>query len=207
MTGGRAAAALGAATALAVLAWVPPAYRDAPPPAHTGGFGEPLCSECHFGAPVNAASGTVTIEGPASFRADTTYRLVVKLEHPEMAAAGFQLAVRFGDDSSDGRQAGTLRSAGPRTAVTADAATGVAYAHQTMDGAGPVRDGRTRWTLEWTAPAADGPVVVHVAANAANDDASEFGDRIFTDSLRIPRVDGPGGLVHLRVFETEPLTR
>jgi hypothetical protein len=37
------------------------------------------------------------------------------------------------------------------------------------------------WAVEWTAPAqALADVAIHVAANAANDDNSEFGDHIFT---------------------------
>ena len=30
--------------------------RDAPPPAHTGGFGEPTCLTCHFGDANDPAS-------------------------------------------------------------------------------------------------------------------------------------------------------
>lgn len=42
-----------------------------------------------------------------------------------------------------------------------------------------------RWTFSWTAPDEDdGVVVAHVAANASNDDASEFGDRIYTRAVR-----------------------
>lgn len=172
----------------------PPMYRDGPPPGHTGGFGEPLCSECHFGAPVNADPGTLTYEMPAFVEADEVYSLVVELNHPEMVSAGFQLAVRFTDGDRAGEQAGTLRSREPRTAVAVDTATGVQYGHHTAAGTALSGAGEARWTLEWTAPDTAADVMVHVAANAANDDASEFGDHIYSAAtrLRASRQTRPG---------------
>ena len=175
-----------AVVALGVTAaWAGPVYREGPPPAHTGGFGEPLCSECHFGAAVNAEPGSLAVRGPATFWPGESYRLELELGHPEMAAAGFQLAVRFARGGRAGRQAGSLAGKGRRTAVTIDSATGIQYGHQTADGTA-VRRGSARWVVEWTAPDTALTVVVHAAANAANDDASEFGDRIYADSLVIP---------------------
>lgn len=175
-----------AVVALGVTAgWALPVYREGPPPAHTGGFGEPLCSECHFGAAVNAEPGSLAVRGPATFRPGESYRLELELGHPDMAAAGFQLAVRFARGERAGGQAGSLAGKGHGTAVTMDSAAGIQYGHQTADGTA-VRKGSARWILEWTAPDTALPVVVHAAANAANDDASEFGDRIYTDSLLIP---------------------
>lgn len=161
------------------------AYRDGPPPGHTGGFGEPTCAECHFGGPVNADRGTLTVEVPTAVEPGRTYRVAVELTHPEMAAAGFQIALRFAEGEAEGKQAGALRPVGPRTTVTSDTVTGVEYGHQTPAGAGLSDAGETRWVLEWEAPAVDADVVVHVAANAANDDASEFGDDVFTTLARI----------------------
>ena len=172
-------------------------YRDGPPPAHTGGFGEPTCAECHFGGPVNADPGTLTVALPEAYEPGGTYRISVELEHPQMAVAGFQLAVRFADGAREGRQAGSLRSVGPRSAVTADTTTGVQYGHQTPAGAALLGAGVTRWTLEWTAPHLAGEIVVTVAANAANDDASEFGDDIYTTEAQVPAMPdastSPGG--------------
>ena len=172
------AAAAGGSTALL--------YREGPPPAHTGGFGEPTCAECHFGGPVDGNRGTLTAEVPAAYEPGRTYRVAIELRHPDMAAAGFQLAVRFADEPRQGQQAGTLRSTGPRTGVTADTATGVQYGQQTPAGAALSGAGKARWVLEWAAPPATGDIVINVAANAANDDASEFGDDVFTADVRIP---------------------
>ena len=189
----RLALAAGLA-ATAAVAWAAPPYRDGPPPGHTGGFGEPLCAECHFGGPVNPERGSLTLDVPDRYRAGGRYALTVRLRHPEMAAAGFQLAVRFADGPRAGQQAGALGapSAGAspatatssRTAVTVDS-LGVEYAHQTLDGATLTGPGVAEWTVEWTAPEAEGGVAVHVAANAANDDASEFGDFVYAEEATI----------------------
>ena len=161
-----------------------PLYRGGPPPAHTGGFGEPLCGECHFGAPLNSDPGSLSMDAPAEYRAGATYPLEVRLARPGMAAAGFQLAIRLAEGPRAGSQAGALEP-GPGVAVTADSATGVLYAHQSVDGAAVGGSGSTVWTVRWTAPDGDVPVVVHVAANAANDDASEFGDYIYAAEQRV----------------------
>lgn len=171
--------------ALAAAGWAAPPYRDGPPPGHTGGFGEPLCSECHFAASMDPHAGSLTHRIPASFEAGKRYTLVVELEHPEMAAAGFQLAVRFAGGRRAGVQAGRLESGGPRTAVTVDTATGVHYGHHTVPGTTLSDPGKARWRLVWIAPDTAAAVVVHIAANAADDDASEFGDGILSTAARV----------------------
>lgn len=168
----------------AAVAWAWPVYRDGPPPGHTGGFGEPVCNECHFGSPLNDATGTLAIEAPSVYQPGQAYRLVVRLEQPVMEAAGFQLAVRFADGERSGSQAGGIGPADDRTAVTVDT-TGVVYSHHTVTGAALTAPGTARWVLDWVAPLAESPVIVHAAANAANDDASEFGDLVYTASRRI----------------------
>ena len=200
--------------AVTVTAWAAPPYRDGPPPGHTGGFGEPLCAECHFGGPVNAEPGTLSVATPDRYEPGETHSLTVRLRHPEMAAAGFQLAVRFADEPRAGEQAGTLgapsvrASTGAampsRTAVTVDS-LGVEYAHQTLDGAALTGPGVAEWTVEWTAPESEAAVVVHVAGNAANDDASEFGDFVYAREARIPaRVDDSAVPAQLWLFDSGP---
>jgi hypothetical protein len=166
-------------TAAAVTA----SHRDGPPPAHTGGFGEPTCHGCHFDSALDRGPGRVALEGvPDTYQPGTIYLVTVTLSHPGTAAAGFQLAARF----EDGTQAGVLQVAGnerSRTAVTAEA--GIQYAHHLEDGTTPSSPGSTRWIIQWTAPLTDrGSVVFHVAANAANDDWSPFGDFIYSASAR-----------------------
>lgn len=174
----RAGAALVAVVAVVTAAAAPDAYREGPPPGHAGGFGDPHCGACHFDAPVDDTAGSVRIQAPETYRPGKTYRLTVQVEHPALEAAGFGLTTRFLHGDRAGTQAGGLRSPGERVrAVIGD--DGLAFASHTATGVAPVEPGVGRWTLEWTAPDGGGPVAIHVAANAANDDDSEFGDRIY----------------------------
>jgi hypothetical protein len=161
--------------------------RDAPPPAHTGGFGEPTCAKCHWELNLNDPAGTLSIEGvPPRFAPGAAYRITISVRHPELAAAGFELASRYETGPDSGRQAGTLRALDDRAAVTLSDSNRIQYAHHVRLGAVPAVPGVGRWTIEWRAPAApDGRVIFHLAANAANDNDSELGDFIYTKRLSV----------------------
>lgn len=72
---------------------------------------------------------------------------------------------------------------------------GEAGARHARAGAGSRKAGRATWRVRgWPPDAPGATVALHVAANVANDDDSEIGDRIYTDSLTIavrPETDGP----------------
>lgn len=63
--------------------------------------------------------------------------------------------------------------------VVEDPESGIEYATHTRAGAASTGQDTARWVIGWRPPAEGSPVVLHVAANAANDDASEFGDHIY----------------------------
>lgn len=161
---------------------VPPAvnvhrYAANPPLAHTGGFGEPTCRACHFGQPLNASGGSLAVTGlPDTYVPGKRYRLTLRLHRPDLGRGGFELTARF----PDGTQAGSLRAADEGATVTTIDTSGVQYAHHTPAGTEPAAPDTARWTLEWTAPPSGGLVVIHAATNAANFDASAFGDFIYT---------------------------
>ena len=57
----------------------------------------------------------------------------------------------------------------------------VQYVHHLGLGTTGVVGDTARWTVLWTAPSEEGgPVLLHAAGNAANDDGSQFGDYIYT---------------------------
>src|SRR5688572_21950865 len=96
-------ASIGAATASAARGRVHLPLRDAPPLAHTGGFGEQTCLACHMDGELNEPGGTLAIEGlPERYQAGQRYTLAVAIAHPELRAAGFELSARFasGPDSA-----------------------------------------------------------------------------------------------------------
>ena len=156
---------------------------DRPPPAHTGGFGEPTCHVCHFEATPNDGRATLELEGmPPIYTPGQAYPLTVTLSHPDLRIGGFELSARFAGGVATARQAGTLRALDARVDVTNLTELPVQYARHTVAGVVPDSLGmRTmQWRLEWTAPESGGPVVFHLATNVANDDASPLGDFVYT---------------------------
>jgi hypothetical protein len=185
----RPSPSLGAlVVAVASLAAVarPAVHKDGPPLAHTGGFGEPTCQECHFDGALNQPGGELAIGGvPSGYQPGRSYVVTVSLRRAAMLRAGFQLAARLADGAAAGTQGGALAPTDQRTAVVRDSANGVLYAQHTSAGT-TVRGGAASWMVRWTAPAqARGAVVLHVAANAANDDDSPLGDFIYTSVVRV----------------------
>jgi len=163
-----------------------PAFKTGPPPAHTGGFGEPTCRACHSDAGLNEPGGTLTLSGaPASYEPGKTYQLDVVLRRAGMLRAGFQLAARFAEGAATGAQAGTFAPADARSIVTWDTLTQVSYIEHNLAGTALAGDAG-HWIVRWTAPAtARGPVSFNVAGNAANDDDSPLGDFIYTTAVRV----------------------
>jgi hypothetical protein len=166
-------------------------YTDGPLPGHTGGFGEPTCHACHFEEAINDPAGSLNLRGieDGRFVPGRRYRLTVELERPEMRLAGFQLAVRFASEPRAAEQAGSLTAIDSLASVIVWGDPPVQYARHTASGSDNVKMGKAMWAVDWIAPVEAADLVIHVAANAANDDASEFGDYIYVDSLVLAPAD------------------
>jgi hypothetical protein len=161
-----------------------PRYPDSPPIGHTGGFGEPTCTVCHFEGDPNDPAGKLELTGvPAEYTPGATYTLTITLTRPGLAAGGFQLAARYATGAAAGKPAGVLTPGDSRVRVTKNETTGVGYAHHVAAGIVPERPGSIQWQVQWQAPEEPGTVVFHVAANAADGDQSPFGDWIYTTSV------------------------
>jgi hypothetical protein len=176
------------AAALALASAIGLGYEDGAPPAHTGGFGEPDCSACHSDSEKNAPGGSLQVEGlPTAYAAGEQYRLSILLQHPDLASGGFQLALR----TAGGEPAGELLSPSDRTQVVTEA--GQPYLQHTREGLRTDSDGSIRWELQWRTPESAEPVVLNIAANAANDDISALGDFIYTlERKLLPETSGNG---------------
>jgi hypothetical protein len=155
----------------------PAAFPDGPPARVTGGFGEDTCAACHFTMDDAPPAGRLEVTGfPGGHQAGTDYDLVVLLEDPAMAVAGFQLTTRF----DDGSQAGSLsvpEAGRGRVSVVTDRQ--VAFAQHGVDGTELAEPGAARWVVRWTAPAEPGTVFIHAAALAGDGDRSQEGDRTY----------------------------
>ncbi len=164
-----------------------PSFVEGPFPAVTGGFGEPSCHQCHFDNPMSEPAGRLTVSGvPRTYAPGARYALKIALRRPGLSRGGFQIAARFASGPLAGAQAGSLAPADDRVQVVRDPARpAIAYAQHTVGGTRAPRAGELEWTVRWVAPErARDPIVLHVAANAANDDASPLGDFIYVGEAR-----------------------
>lgn len=154
------------------------AFEAGAPPATTGSFGETDCTACHFDNTVNAAGGKLTVSGvPEVYVPGQRYALTILLDHPQLVAGGFQLSAR----TADGQPAGEITASGNDVTTITLPTTGVTYAQHSRPRF-KENDG-VRWILTWQAPDDDVAVSIDAAANAANYDASPFGDYIFKTSV------------------------
>lgn len=170
---------------MASAAW---SHEDGAPPGHTGGFGEPTCVACHFDNGINSQDGEITLDGlPASFIPCQPYEFVVVVKHPRLRSGGFQLTVR----DTDGEAAGALSATGKRVQSATDSKSGSSYAQHSKDGMKADAEGLISWLVRWKAPGNEKEIVINVAANAANDDASALGDYIYFLEKRLKAAARP----------------
>ncbi|MXW55917.1 MAG: hypothetical protein F4X22_00675 [Gemmatimonadales bacterium] len=162
-----------------------PPHIEGPPPGHTGGFGEPTCATCHFGAPLNEPGSALEVVGlEGGYRPGQRHPVTIRFESFDMLAAGFQGAFRFADGDRRGAGAGEIQPLDDRvTAVRGE--NGTEYVQHTRAGSAPT-DGVAQWTFEWRAPDADAPVVLHLAANSGGGDDSPLDDLVYALSITVP---------------------
>lgn len=172
-----------AAAPLVVAAGLPALFRDGPPAAVTGGFGEDSCYACHFDGEPNGGRGALAIRGiPERFEPGETYRIEVVLTRPGMGVGGFQLSAR---EAGGGAQAGTLAPApGEEARLGSLTAREIHYIQHVLEGIHLVAPDTARWAVLWTAPRAGVPVTFNAAAVAGDDDESQFGDHVHTAKAR-----------------------
>jgi hypothetical protein len=107
----------------------------------------------------------------------------IMVQRDDMGKAGFQLSARF----PDGSQAGQFKiENNERVMFTEAASDSLQYVQHSSTGTEPVKTGVNSWAIAWQAPeSAKKLIIFNVAANAANGDASEFGDFIYVEEIRI----------------------
>ena len=164
------------------------AFSTGPPIKRTGApiDGGTNCSVCHrtYGAANSDPRGSVAISA-ATYAPGVKQTISVTLKHPEALRWGFQLTARLVSDPSV--QAGTFTfndvvRVRCDTTPAQDAPCNGALEfpeHKTA----PITDAGAgfTFTVEWTPPSANmGDIVFYAAGNAANNDGSLTGDRIYT---------------------------
>lgn len=148
--------------------------------AYTGGFGEQSCHSCHFDYDLNQPAGELSVSGiDEVFEAGQEYKITLNVKREDMSLAGFQMTARF----EDGSQAGRFELNEDLT-TTPNIDNTISYLQHAV-GKVEAENGKKKWQITWTAPdQADQPVIINIAANAANGDASAFGDWIYLKEIK-----------------------
>lgn len=168
-----------------------PPHSEGPLPGFTGGFGEPTCAACHFGAPLNEPGATLELIGlEGGYRPGQQHPVTVRFESFDMLAAGFQGAFRFEDGDRRGAGAGKIRLLDDRVTVVRGGDGDTEYVQHTRAGSAPISDA-IEWTFEWRAPETEAPVVLHIAANSGGGDDSPLDDLVYTASVLIAPTPDP----------------
>ena len=150
------------------------AFPDGAPWGAANPAAEQHCASCHFDADPVRESAALVIDGlPIKPKPGATYELKIVFEDPDIVIAGFQLIAHAGEV-----QAGTFASSDAN----------IEFIGAAIRSTAPVKgDESISWAVEWHAPGEVMlPVVFYVAASAANDDGSPFGDTIHYRSYRLP---------------------
>ena len=162
------------------------AFKEGPYPNVTGGFGEQSCHLCHLDNPINAPGGSLTLDGvPAAYAPGQKYNVTVTIAREGLRRGGFEIAARFASGKLKGKQAGVWRPTDAREQLIPGAVDKtLIFVQHNLAGSRVQSTGANSWTIEWTAPAAAGPVQFNVASNASNNDDSPLGDYIYLKSAR-----------------------
>lgn len=131
------------------------------------------CANCHFGTEPVLASPALVVRGlPESPQPGETYELNIAFDDPSIVVAGFQLFAQVSDGD-----AGTFKSSGDD----------IEFIGASIRSTAPQKSaGTATWSVQWHAPAAlEDPIEFFIAASAANDDGSPFGDTIHYRSYRL----------------------
>lgn len=162
----RADFALVAIAGAASIAAAARAFPDGAPWGAANPAAEQHCASCHFDNDPVFDSPMLIVDGlPGQAATGTEYGLEITLDDPDLVVAGFQLIAAAAD-----------RDAGAFASSDDDVECIGAAVRSTAPGEG---ESSVSWEVTWRAPGdLSGPIVFHVAASAANDDGSPFGDRI-----------------------------
>src|SRR5439155_111092 len=181
------------------------AHAAGPDPGKAGVPGESTCAEsgCHTGAGLNAGAGSVTIDaGGTTYAPGVKQRIMVTVSDPAQRKWGFQLTARQADNPKT--RAGILAPINATTQIPCANASllevpctanpVLQYIEHTLSGSRTTAAGAGQtFEFDWTPPATDvGPVILYAAGNAANANAVETGDNIYTKTLTLT-AGAPGG--------------
>ncbi len=178
------------ATSVALMAMVPEKSSSGAPASHTGAPGEQSCATvgCHDDNSINSGTASLTIDMGAvtKYTANQTYPVKIRITDPGVTRFGFQIVALANSDSTN---IGAFQITDPlRTQMAQNQLQllGRRYVTYTFNGTDAISTGTGEWTVNWTAPSANaGPVTFYAAAVSANDDMTDKGDHVYTETKTI----------------------
>jgi uncharacterized protein (TIGR03437 family) len=182
-----------------LLIW---SYAAGPVPGVSGVPGESTCAQagCHAGtSPSPDGRVELTASGGSNYRPGEAQTITVRVSDPQARVYGFQLTARRVSNLQE--MAGAFAaSAGQRTICSSLDFREAPKSGATCAAATPLEfvshsepSSSNTFTVNWTAPSADmGEVRLFVAANAANGNGQNTGDRIYTANVTLTPQAGGG---------------
>ena len=167
------------------------------PAGSTGAPDEQTCAKsgCHSDAALNSGQALLSLdfdETTAEYEPGKTYNITVSLAQNGINRFGYQmLALRNSDNTNTGE---FIVTDSTRTQIFEGYNLFADRYYMTYKYAGtePYGTGLGLWNFQWTAPATDeGAITLYLAAVAANNDGTDVGDTVYTNSLTLqPKATG-----------------
>ena len=180
------------------------------PIGSTGAPAETTCGKagCHTGNNgannINTGNGILSVtcgEDITNYTLGEIYNITVALEEADVKRFGFSLTAL----DENNKKAGTLMvSDQQRTQIFQGAHqfTGREYITYRMVGTNPYEPGKGVWTFQWKAPDQPvGKVTLYAAGISANNDATDKGDLVYTQTLI-----SQGGMLNANVLRQNALS-
>ncbi len=152
----------------------PPTGRAGAPSSYTT-----CANSCHNGTAVNGGGGSVSItysDPNNEYVTGQTYNMTVTVADPSLSRMGFEMVALNGALTQAGSF--TVTNTGTTSLQTAGSKQYIGHKSASTS--------TSSWSFTWTAPAtapAGGRIVFYAVGNATNNNGSDNGDHVYTDSL------------------------
>ncbi|PCH67739.1 MAG: hypothetical protein COC01_05125 [Bacteroidetes bacterium] len=160
------------------------------PASSTGAPNEETCytSGCHDDVGLNSGSGILSLEidqNPIKYVAGQTYSITVSITRENIERFGFEILALDDNEENTGE---FLITDSDRTQIISGSLTNESRKYVTYKYAGTkaVSTGLGEWSFDWRAPENYyGNITFYVAGVAANNDATDSGDEVYTESVTL----------------------
>ena len=177
-------------TMVAIMAMTPEKSSSGAPAGHTGAPGEPTCATigCHDDNSMNTGKASLSIDlgSATNYVPGHTYPIKVRITEPSVERFGFQLVALTNTDTANAGSFLLSDVIRTQTVKSMYQFQNREYVTYTYNGTDAVSTGLGEWTVNWKAPASSiGNITFFASAVSGNDDETDQGDHVYTQSLTI----------------------